>query len=117
VISINYSHGPAQNQHEVFNDNWSTIGVKMNHEQIRIHKTHHDSDLGEATTFPLIVYYVLLHEVHIQMAFCLETLKWESRNCRNLSFGLVTKAKGLQGCRSRRSSGVMSTYSRKCKKV
>jgi hypothetical protein len=26
--------------------------------------------LGEATTFPLIVYFVPLHEAHIQMAFC-----------------------------------------------
>jgi hypothetical protein len=34
------------------------------------HKTHHGLDLGEATTFPLIVYYVPLHEAHIQMAFC-----------------------------------------------
>jgi hypothetical protein len=29
-------------------------------------------DLGEATTFPLIVYLLPLHEAHIQMAFCLK---------------------------------------------
>jgi hypothetical protein len=32
-------------------------------------KTHHSSDLGEATTFPLIVYSAPLHGAHIQMAF------------------------------------------------
>jgi hypothetical protein len=31
--------------------------------------------LGEATTFPFIIYYVPLHEAHIQMAFCFEILK------------------------------------------
>jgi hypothetical protein len=34
----------------------------------RIHKTHHDSDLGEATTFPLIVYFVLNHMTNTQMS-------------------------------------------------
>jgi hypothetical protein len=29
-------------------------------------------------------------------------------NCRNLSFGLTTKAKGLQGCEPRESPGVTS---------
>jgi hypothetical protein len=48
----------------------------MNHRQIQIHKTHHGSDLGEATSFTLIIYYVLLHEAHIQMAFCPRTPKW-----------------------------------------
>ncbi len=46
------------------------FGARTSHGQIRIHKTHHGPDLREATTFPLIVYYVLLHEAHIQMAFC-----------------------------------------------
>jgi hypothetical protein len=41
--------------------------------QIQTHKNQHGSDLGEATTFPLIVYYVLLHKAHIQMAFCPRT--------------------------------------------
>jgi hypothetical protein len=47
----------------------STFGVRTNHGQIQTHKTHHGPDLGEATTFPLIMYYVPLHEAHIQMAF------------------------------------------------
>jgi hypothetical protein len=32
-------------------------------------------DLGEATTFPLIVYFVALHGGHIQMVFCPRTPK------------------------------------------
>jgi hypothetical protein len=54
----------------------NTFGAKINHEQTHTHKTHHDSDLGEATTFPLIVYFVPLHEAHIQMAFCPRTPKF-----------------------------------------
>jgi hypothetical protein len=52
---------------------WSTFCAKISHVQTRTHKTHHGPDLGEATTFPLIVYSVPLHEAHIQMAFCLGT--------------------------------------------
>jgi hypothetical protein len=52
----------------------------MNHMQTQTHKTHHGLDLGEATTFPLIVYFAPLHKAHIQMAFCLGTPKWESWN-------------------------------------
>jgi hypothetical protein len=48
---------------------WSTFGVRTSHGQSRTHKTHHDLDLGEVNTFPLTVYYVPLHEAHIQMAF------------------------------------------------
>jgi hypothetical protein len=55
----------------------------MNHEQTWIHKIHHGPDLGEAITFPLIVYFVPFHEAHIQMAFCLGTPKWESQNSHN----------------------------------
>jgi len=42
----------------------------MNHKQTQIHKIHHDLDLGEATTFPLIIYYVPGHETSTQMSFC-----------------------------------------------
>jgi hypothetical protein len=43
----------------------STFGVRMSHEEIRTHKSHHGPDLGEATTFPLIVYSMPLHEAHM----------------------------------------------------
>jgi hypothetical protein len=44
---------------------WSTFGAQMNHGHTRIHKTHHDLDLGEATTFPLIVFSVISHGGYI----------------------------------------------------
>jgi hypothetical protein len=36
--------------------------ARTSHGQTWTHKTQHGLDLGEATTFPLIVYYVLGHE-------------------------------------------------------
>jgi hypothetical protein len=60
--------------------NWSTFGARMSHGQIQTHKIHHGLDLGEATTFPFIVYFVPLHEAHIQMAFSPKTPKWEPWN-------------------------------------
>jgi len=38
---------------------WSTFGAKTSHGQTRTHKIHHSADLGETTTFPLIVCYML----------------------------------------------------------
>jgi len=51
--------------------------------QTQIHKIHQGPDLGEATTFPLIVYYVLGHETNTQMSFCPRTPKWEFRNSQS----------------------------------
>jgi hypothetical protein len=48
------------------------------HGQARTHKTHHDLDLGEAITFPLIVFSMLGHWANTQMLFCSRTPKWES---------------------------------------
>jgi hypothetical protein len=62
---------------------WSTFGVRTNHRQIWTHKTHHGLDLGEATTFPLIVYFVPGHETSTQMSFCPGTSKWKSWNSNN----------------------------------
>jgi hypothetical protein len=42
----------------------------MSHWRLRIHKTHHDPDAGEATTFPHIVYSTPLRGSGIWMAFC-----------------------------------------------
>ncbi len=52
----------------------------------RTHKTHHDLNLGETITFPLIVYFVAAHRAHIQMFFLSrdsQTPKWESQNCQS----------------------------------
>jgi hypothetical protein len=45
------------------------------------HKTHHNLDLGEATTFPHIVFSMLLHRTYMRMALFPATPKEESRNC------------------------------------
>jgi len=48
---------------------------------ILTHKTHHGPELGEATTFPHIVFSATLHGGYIQMALFPGTLKLESRTC------------------------------------
>jgi hypothetical protein len=48
------------------------------------HLTHHGPYSREATTFPHIVYFVVLHKGYIQMALFLGTSKEESRNCPGL---------------------------------
>ncbi len=45
------------------------------------HLTHHGSDLGEDTTFPLIVFSGALRRGYIQMALFPGTPGLESRNC------------------------------------
>jgi hypothetical protein len=54
------------------------FGARMSHGQTRIHKTHHDPNLEEATTFPLIIYFVFGNGTNTQMSFCLETPKSRS---------------------------------------
>jgi hypothetical protein len=85
--AINHSHEFAQNQTTSWLvHRWSTFGVKTSHGQTWTHKIHHGSDLGEATTFPLIIYFVPGHETNTQMSFCPGTPKWESRNSQNWDF-------------------------------
>jgi hypothetical protein len=62
------------------------FGAQTNHGQTQIHKIHRSPDLGEATNFPLIVYYVLGHGTNTQMSFCSRTPKWVSRNSHNWDF-------------------------------
>jgi len=54
---------------------WTTFGARTSHRQTRTHKTHHSLDLGEATTFSLIVYSMLGHGTSTQMSFCPKTPK------------------------------------------
>jgi hypothetical protein len=44
---------------------WSTFVAQMNHGHTQIHKTHHDLNLGEAITFPLIVFSMINHNNNI----------------------------------------------------
>ncbi len=53
---------------------WSTLGIRMSHGQhghtrFTMARTWGKVDLGEATTFPLIVYSVAGHGAYIQMVF------------------------------------------------
>jgi hypothetical protein len=50
---------------------WITFGARMNHGHTWTHKTHHGPNLGEATTFPLILFSVISHKGCTQMSFCL----------------------------------------------
>ncbi len=54
---------------------WSTFGARTNHEHTQTHKIHHGPNLGEATTFSLIVFYVVNHKGYTQMAFSPEIPK------------------------------------------
>jgi hypothetical protein len=47
----------------------------MSHGQTHTHKTHHGPNLGEVTTFSLIVFSMPSHKAYTQMSFCLETPK------------------------------------------
>jgi len=47
----------------------------MSHEQTRIHKIHHGPNLGEATTFPFIVFSMPSHGASTQISFCPEIPK------------------------------------------
>jgi hypothetical protein len=83
LTSFNYSHEPVQTNMRWLMHSWSTFGAMTSHGQPQTHKTHHSPNLGEATTFPLIVYFAPFYEGHIQMTFCLGTPKWESQNLHN----------------------------------
>ncbi len=61
----------------------------MIHMQTKIHKIHHDLDLGEATTFPFIIFFVPGHEANIQMSFCSETPKWNLEILKIKTFAIV----------------------------
>jgi hypothetical protein len=41
--------------------NWNIFGAQLSHEHTWTHKTHHDLDLEEATTFPFIIFFVISH--------------------------------------------------------
>jgi hypothetical protein len=64
----------------------STFGARTNHGHTRTNKIHHNPDLGEATTFPLIVYIMVGHGTNIQMTFCPRTPKWEFWNSHNWGY-------------------------------
>jgi hypothetical protein len=50
----------------------SIFGAQMSHKQTQTHKTHHGQNLKEASTFPIIVFFVPGHMANTQMSFCPE---------------------------------------------
>ncbi len=60
------------------------FGVGISHRRPWTHLTHHGPDLGEATTFPHIVFFALLHRALAQVVLCPGTPKVESRNYPDL---------------------------------
>jgi len=48
---------------------WNIFGAWTSHEHTQTSKIHHSSDLGEAITFPLIIFSVINHRGYIQMSF------------------------------------------------
>jgi hypothetical protein len=69
IDKLIHSHGPAHNPHKVVSAELEHLWCWDEPWATRTHKTHHSPDLGEATTFPLIVYSAPLHRAHIQMTF------------------------------------------------
>ncbi len=54
---------------------WNTFGARMDHKQTQTHKIHHNLDLGETNTFPLILFFVFGHGACTQLSFCAKTPK------------------------------------------
>jgi hypothetical protein len=50
---------------------WSTFGARTSHGHTWTHKIHHGLDLGKASSFPFIIFFVISHGGYIQMSFCL----------------------------------------------
>jgi hypothetical protein len=78
---VNYSYGPAQTKQQVAYCIIKTILVHHGHTWI--HKIHHSPDLGEATTFPLIVFSMTSLRGYTQMSFFLRLPSWDSQKFRN----------------------------------
>ncbi len=77
---------------------WNTFGPWMRHRHTQIHKTHHGPNLGETTTFPLIVLFVISHKDYTQMSFCLRTSKLGA-----LKLGLLALWMAITFCEDLRS--------------
>ncbi len=81
LTSFTHSHRPAQNSHKMVSAQLEHFLCQDKSQETQTHKTHHNPDLEEATTFPFTIYSVVGRKAHIQMAFCPGTSKWEFQNC------------------------------------
>jgi hypothetical protein len=71
---------------------WSIFYARTSHKHTQTHKTHHDLDLGEATTFPFILFFVISHRGCIQMSFCHGTPKLRIPKFPKLGFLTLWRA-------------------------
>jgi hypothetical protein len=67
--------------------NWNTFGAWTNHGHTRIHKTHHNPNLGKATTFPIIVFSIIHHGATPKWCFSWDS---KSRVLQFLKLGLLS---------------------------
>ncbi len=58
---------------------WNTFGAQTNHVHTQIQKTHHDLNLGAATTFPLQYFLCLFTGCAPKCHFLLGLPSWDSR--------------------------------------
>jgi hypothetical protein len=56
LINKSIIHMDVHKLNKLVSASWNIFGAQTSHGQTQIHKTHHNSDLREATTFPLIVF-------------------------------------------------------------
>jgi hypothetical protein len=75
MISEKIIHTNLHTSNKLVSVWWSTFGAHTNHGHARTHKTQHNLDLGEATTFSLIQFFVTNHKGCIQMSFFPRTPK------------------------------------------
>jgi hypothetical protein len=72
----------------------------MNHEHTWIHKIHHGPNVRETTTFPLIVFSMIIHGGCIQMSFCPGALKLKLSKLSKLGllelWRVITSCSNLQ---------------------
>jgi hypothetical protein len=58
---------------------WSTFGAWTSHEHTEIRKTHHNLELAKTTTFPLIVFFVMIMKLTPKCHFIPRLPTWESQ--------------------------------------
>jgi hypothetical protein len=80
---------------------WNIFGAWMSHKHTRTHKTHHSPNVGEATTFPLIVFFMISHRGYIQMSFCLKIRIFVTLEAHNFFSNLWLRWGLKQSCSPR----------------
>jgi len=83
IDKLIHSHRTAHNPHKVVSAKLEHLWCWDKPRATRTHKIHHGPDLGEATTFPLILFSATLRGDYIQMALFPGTPRTPARESRN----------------------------------